>query len=72
MYAPPAGLRQQITEHEQRLEDYKQNPDAHDNKGFLKDASPERRAKIIESRVKSLERQIETFKKDLKKLNEHQ
>jgi chaperonin cofactor prefoldin len=34
--------------------------------------SPERRAKIIESRVKSLERQIETFKKDLEKLDEHQ
>lgn len=61
-------LRRQIDLHRQKLADYIKNPDAFDNKGFLKNASPELRQKIIETCVKSLEGQIENFAKQLEKL----
>lgn len=57
------GLRQQINLHKQKLADYIRNPDAFDNKGFLKNASPELRQKIIEGRIRNLEGQIEKFLK---------
>jgi hypothetical protein len=62
------GLRRQIDLHKQKLADYLKNPDAYDNKGFLKNASPELRQKIIESRIKSLAGQIENFTQQLEKL----
>jgi len=65
---PGKGLRDQIAEHERRLRDYTANPDAKDNKGFLKDASPERRQQIIDSRIRELQWQIEDFKRQLREL----
>ncbi|MEZ9526804.1 RHS repeat-associated core domain-containing protein [Enterovibrio norvegicus] len=59
------GLDDQVADHEKKLADYKADPDAFDNKGFLTNASPELREKIINSRVKSLEKQINTFKRDI-------
>jgi hypothetical protein len=59
------GLEKQIAEHEEKLANYKSNPDAYDNKGILKNASPERRQSIINGRIKHLEREIEAFKKSL-------
>ena len=63
-----AGLRRQIELHRKRLADYIADPDAHDNKGFLKNVSPELREKVIQSRIKSLEGQIQTFVRDLEKI----
>lgn len=55
------GLDDQISSHSKKLEEYLANPDAFDNKGFLKNASPELREKIINSRVESLKSQIQNF-----------
>ncbi len=59
------GLQKQLDKHLKKLEDYKANPDKFDNKGFLKGASPERRQKIIESRIQKLERQIGNFRNQI-------
>lgn len=56
------GLDDQITSHTKKLDDFIKNPDAFDNKGFLKNAYPELREEIINSRVKSLQGQIDNFK----------
>jgi RHS repeat-associated protein len=63
------SLQDRIAEHEQKLEDYKANPDAYDNKDFLKNApSQEIRDRIIQGRIKHLENEINEFKKQLKNL----
>ncbi|MEL6412955.1 MAG: hypothetical protein AAFQ08_02415 [Bacteroidota bacterium] len=59
------SLQNQITKHRKKLADFKSNPSALDNKGFLKNVSPELREKIIKSRIEALEHQIGTFKKDI-------
>ena len=59
------GLKKQLDAHKKKLDDYIRNPDAFDNKGILKDASPELRKKIIDGRIKNLKRQIENFKKQI-------
>ncbi|MFF2546204.1 polymorphic toxin-type HINT domain-containing protein [Kitasatospora sp. NPDC058063] len=60
---------QRIAEHEQKLKEYIANPDAYDNKGFLKNApNDEVRRSIIEGRVKHLEKEIQTFKDNIAKL----
>jgi hypothetical protein len=56
------GLQKQLDKHLKKLEDYKANPDKFDNKGFLKHASPELRQKIIDGRIRSLEKQNENFR----------
>jgi hypothetical protein len=63
-----AGLRRQIQLHRQKLANYRRNPDAFDNKGFLKNASPQRRDQIIKTRIRSLEHQIRNFEKQLERL----
>ena len=62
------GLKSQIKEHKQKLSNFKSNPDKFDNKGFLKNAPAERRNRIINSRVRRLQGQIDTFKKDIKSI----
>jgi hypothetical protein len=58
------GLERQLAEHERKLAEYKANPEAHDNKGFLKNApSEEARNKIIKSRIRNLEGQIDNFRR---------
>nr|BFD94188.1 SCP1.201-like deaminase [Kitasatospora sp. Xyl93] len=60
---------QLIAEHEQKLKEYIANPDAYDNKGFLKNApSDEVRQRIIDGRVKHLTKEIQTFKDNITKL----
>jgi len=59
------GLRKQIVEHKRKLKDFKRNPDAHDNKGILKGKDPKTREAIIKARIRNLENQIKTFKKDI-------
>ncbi|MEM6766207.1 MAG: RHS repeat-associated core domain-containing protein, partial [Bacteroidota bacterium] len=59
-----------VKEHEKKLEDFKQDPDKFDNKGKLKDATPEIREKIINGRIKKLEKDIQKQKNELKKVQE--
>lgn len=55
-----------IAEHQKKLIDYKANPDAFDNKGFLKNAPNNQiRQKIIDSRIMHLENEIKTFQKNM-------
>lgn len=51
---------QRAQEHREKLQQYKDNPDAYDNKGHLKNAAghPERRAKIINTRIVHLNGEI--------------
>jgi RHS repeat-associated protein len=55
---PCAGLRKQLQEHEQKLENYIKNPGKYDNKGFL-GQSPEIDKKVFDGRVRNLQRQID-------------
>ena len=57
---PCKGLRDILKEHEQRLRDYIASPHAHDNKGFLGKGRDEI---VIAGRIRSLQRQIENFRK---------
>lgn len=59
-----------IEEHLQKIDDFKADPDAFDNKGLLKDVTPELREKIIQGRIKSLEKQIQGQRENLRKVNE--
>jgi hypothetical protein len=62
------SLGRQIEEHTQKLEAYKANPDAFDNLGKLKNASPEIRQKIINGRIRKLEGEIQKFRNEIDKL----
>lgn len=58
-----------IDEHEQKLADYLADPDAYDNKGFLKNApSPEVRQRIIAGRERHLRKEIQTFHENIAKI----
>jgi RHS repeat-associated protein len=60
------GLQEQLEAHIERLEEFKADPDAHDNKGFLRNApTQERRDSIINGRINNLEGQIENFRKQI-------
>ncbi len=55
-----------IKEHKEKLEAYEKNPDTYDNKNLLKGVSQERRNKIIQGRIKELQRQIRKQENGLK------
>lgn len=57
-----------VDEHIEKLETYRANPDASDNKGLLKNASPDVRQKIIDGRIKSIEQQIKKQQGELAKV----
>jgi RHS repeat-associated protein len=64
------GLKKRIAEHQQKLESYKNNPEASDNKGLLKNApSKEVRDRIVNGRIRKLEKEIRAFEKALQKLS---
>jgi RHS repeat-associated protein len=62
---PCRGLRRQLRAHEEKLKNYQNDPDAYDNKGLLQNCPPERRDRIIDGRIRSLQKQIENFRKQL-------
>ena len=62
------SLENQIEKHVQKLEDYKANPDALDNQGILKNASPEVRQRIINGRIRHLENEIQNFRNQIQML----
>ncbi|MEM6272747.1 MAG: DUF4157 domain-containing protein [Bacteroidota bacterium] len=57
-----------LKEHKKKLRDYKQNPDAFDNLGKLKQVPPEVRQRIVRGRILELQRQMEKHKGELKKI----
>ena len=56
---PCKGLLNQLLDHERKLAEYKANPFAHDNKGFLGQGRDEQ---VINSRITKLEKSIEDFR----------
>lgn len=63
------SLDKRIEEHEQKLNDYQNDPDKNDNKDLLKNATPEQRKSIIEKRINHLKQEIKTFKDNIQKNN---
>ena len=60
-----------IKEHQQKLDDYIQDPYAHDNKGILKNApNQEIREKIIQGRIDALLKQIKKQQGELEKIKD--
>ncbi|NOI65479.1 FG-GAP-like repeat-containing protein [Vibrio sp. 99-8-1] len=61
-----SSLTKRIEEHKKKLEEYKNNPDAFDNKSYLKNApNSEIRQRIIDGRVRHLEKEIRDFQKGI-------
>jgi uncharacterized protein RhaS with RHS repeats len=56
------GLREQLRSHEAKLAAYIANPTAVDNRGFLGQG---RDAQVIAGRIRSLQKQIENFRRQL-------
>jgi hypothetical protein len=59
---PCKGLRDQLKAHEQKLKDYIANPSAFDHLGFLGQGRDEA---VIAGRIRSLQKQIDNFRKQL-------
>ena len=58
-------------EHEDKLDNYKKNPEKYDDDGRLKNAkTPEEREKIIQGRVSVLESQIKKHEGEIKKIEQ--
>jgi hypothetical protein len=56
------NLERRLTEHREKLDAFRRNPDAFDDKGFLKNApSAEVRERIIQGRIRHLENEIANF-----------
>jgi Pretoxin HINT domain len=65
-----ASYQDLIEEHQKKLQDYIANPDAYDNQGILANTpNTEIRQKIIEGRIKALQKQIDKQKGELQKIN---
>jgi hypothetical protein len=65
------SYEERIAQHREKLENYIKNPDAYDNQGLLKNApSPEIRQRIIDGRVKHLQKEIKTFEENIRKIRE--
>jgi hypothetical protein len=61
------SLLDRINEHQAKLDAYRQDPYGNDEKGLLKDSSPEMRERIINGRITKLEKEIKTFKDNIEK-----
>jgi len=56
------SLTERAAEHQKKLADYMNNPDAFDNQGLLKNApTPDIRQKIIDGRIRHLQQEIKAF-----------
>jgi predicted nucleic acid-binding Zn-ribbon protein len=61
-----SSLRARIEEHRAKLEAYLRDPDAFDHKGMLSNAgTPEIRERIIKGRVEKLQREIDSFVREI-------
>jgi RHS repeat-associated protein len=59
------SLERRIGEHQQKLDAYRNNPDAFDNNGLLKNAPDWLRQRIIQGRIRHLENEIRTFEQQI-------
>ena len=60
------SLEKRIAEHREKLIAYRKNPTAFDNKGYLENApSEEIRRKIIDTRIRKLEKEIASFERQV-------
>gem|GEM_PF-4689326 len=59
-----------IQEHQKKLSDFLNNPDAFDNKGILKNARPEHRQKIIDGRANAIQKQLNKQQGELQKIQD--
>jgi hypothetical protein len=67
------SLEKNIEEHRQKLDDYRQDPDAYDNQGFLKNAASEEiRERIIQGRIDHLENEIANWQRQIDALRARQ
>jgi hypothetical protein len=63
------SLEEQVSKHQEKLENYLADPDAYDNKDFLKNApNSDIRQKIIDTRAGHLRKEIKTFMDQINKL----
>ena len=70
LYKSRESYENLINQHEAKLEAYKKNPDLYDNKGLLQNVAPVLRDKIIQGRIKALQKQIAKQKGELAKIIE--
>jgi hypothetical protein len=64
-------LQQRLDEHVQKLEDYLNNPDAYDNKGYLANAPNDAiRQQIISGRAAGFLREIENYQNQINQLKD--
>jgi hypothetical protein len=62
------SLERQISQHEDKLARYRDNPDAHDNLGLLNNLPEAARRRIIEASIATLQREIAKFRNEIAKL----
>ena len=63
------SYRNRIGEHQQKLDAYRKNPNAFDNKGLLRNAPNDAvRQKIIDGRISHLEKEIQTFLENIQRI----
>lgn len=64
-----SSYESQIAKHQTKLAEYIKNPMKFDNKGFLKNApNDEVRQKIIQTRIKHITQEIQTFQNNIQKI----
>ena len=68
--ASRSSFEKLIIEHRQKLDDYRANPEAFDNKGTLRGAPDDLKPKIIAGRIKALEKQLAKQEGELRKVIE--
>jgi len=60
------SLEKQLAQHQKKLNDYMRNPNAFDNKGFLKNAQNQQtKDNIIGGRAKHLQNEINSFQRQI-------
>jgi hypothetical protein len=62
---PCKGLRRQLAAHRRKLREFQADPFAHDSAGVLARSPPEQRDKIIRGRIRKLQRQKNSFTRQL-------
>ena len=63
------SYQKRIAEHQAKLDAYRKNPAAFDNKGLLKNAPNDAvRQRIIDGRIKHLQQEIEKFLENIRKI----
>jgi hypothetical protein len=68
-----SSLEKQIVKHQEKLAEYLKDPSKFDNKGILKNAPNDKIwDRIIQARIKHLEKEIKTFQDNISKIRNGQ